>query len=104
MPKFEMDWMKQHLKRNGKYSNSSMCVVTCNREKRKGNLHIMQPSERTATAVACPNTTLIKYWGNRDDKLRIPSNGSISMNLDGLFTRIYVCSGSQKLDSILNRN
>jgi diphosphomevalonate decarboxylase len=44
----------------------------------------------TATAVACPNIALIKYWGNRDDALRVPSNGSISMNLDGLSTRTTV--------------
>ena len=41
----------------------------------------------TATAVAHPNIAFIKYWGNRDDVLRLPANGSISMNLDGLETR-----------------
>ena len=44
----------------------------------------------TATAQAAPNIAFIKYWGNRDDILRIPSNGSISMNLEGLFTRTIV--------------
>jgi diphosphomevalonate decarboxylase len=44
----------------------------------------------TATAQAVPNIALIKYWGNRDSALRLPSNGSISMNLDGLFTRTTV--------------
>lgn len=44
----------------------------------------------TATALAHPNIAFIKYWGNRQDSLRIPSNGSISMNLDGLFTRTTV--------------
>lgn len=44
----------------------------------------------TATAEARPNIAFIKYWGNRDDILRIPSNGSISMNLEGLFTRTIV--------------
>lgn len=43
-----------------------------------------------ATAVAHPNIAFIKYWGNRDDALRIPSNGSISMNLDSLATRTTV--------------
>ena len=33
---------------------------------------------------------LIKYWGNRDNALRLPANGSISMNLDGLYTRTAV--------------
>jgi diphosphomevalonate decarboxylase len=44
----------------------------------------------TATAQAFSNIAFIKYWGNRDDALRLPSNGSISMNLDGLFTRTTV--------------
>jgi diphosphomevalonate decarboxylase len=42
------------------------------------------------TAIAFPNIAFIKYWGNRDSVLRIPSNGSISMNLDGLETRTQV--------------
>jgi diphosphomevalonate decarboxylase len=44
----------------------------------------------TATAQALANIAFIKYWGNRDNALRIPMNGSISMNLDGLFTRTTV--------------
>jgi diphosphomevalonate decarboxylase len=44
----------------------------------------------TATAIANPNLAFIKYWGNRDNTLRLPSNGSISMNLDGLHTRTTV--------------
>jgi len=44
----------------------------------------------SATAQANPNIAFIKYWGNRDNALRLPSNGSISMNLDGLFTRTTV--------------
>ncbi len=47
-------------------------------------------STRTATSVACANIAFIKYWGNRDNNLRLPSNSSISMNLDGLFTRTTV--------------
>jgi diphosphomevalonate decarboxylase len=47
-------------------------------------------AERTATAVAHPNIAFIKYWGNRDQTLRIPANGSISMNLAGLCTRTTV--------------
>ena len=41
---------------------------------------------RSATAEASPNIALVKYWGNADDELRIPSNGSISMTLGGLST------------------
>ena len=44
----------------------------------------------TATAQASPNIAFIKYWGNRDNTLRLPMNGSISMNLDGLYTRTTV--------------
>ena len=56
----------------------------------------------TATALAHPNIAFIKYWGNRDDALRLPSNGSISMNLDGLFTRTTVSfSPSAQTDSLL---
>jgi diphosphomevalonate decarboxylase len=42
------------------------------------------------TAIAHPNIAFIKYWGNRDAALRIPLNGSISMNLAGLETRTSV--------------
>jgi diphosphomevalonate decarboxylase len=47
-------------------------------------------SSLTATAIAHPNIAFIKYWGNKDDDLRLPSNGSISMNLDGLTTQTCV--------------
>lgn len=47
-------------------------------------------STHTAAAQANPNIAFIKYWGNRNNDLRLPSNGSISMNLDGLYTRTTV--------------
>lgn len=47
-------------------------------------------STLSATAVACANIALIKYWGNKNDALRIPENGSISFNLDSLFTQTKV--------------
>ena len=55
----------------------------------------------TATAQANPNIAFIKYWGNRDNALRLPVNGSISMNLDGLFTRTTVTFNSSQRDSLL---
>lgn len=45
---------------------------------------------QTVSAIAHPNIAFIKYWGNRDPVLRLPANGSISMNLGGLFTRTQV--------------
>lgn len=44
----------------------------------------------TSTAIAHPNIALIKYWGNKNQILRIPMNGSISFNLDNLVTRTKV--------------
>jgi diphosphomevalonate decarboxylase len=59
----------------------------------------MKPS--SATAISHPNIAFIKYWGNRDNALRLPANGSISMNLDGLFTRTTVTFNSSQRDSLL---
>jgi diphosphomevalonate decarboxylase len=55
-----------------------------------------------STAIAHPNIAFIKYWGNRDDTLRLPSNGSISMNLEGLATTTSVLFKPQfKEDSLI---
>jgi len=43
-----------------------------------------------ASAVACANQGLIKYWGKTDEALRVPSNGSISVCLAALATRTTV--------------
>ena len=42
------------------------------------------------TSLAHPNIAFIKYWGNRDQALRLPANGSISMSLAALETRTTV--------------
>jgi diphosphomevalonate decarboxylase len=44
----------------------------------------------TAKAAAHPNIAFIKYWGNQNHELRIPANGSLSMNLEGLDTKTTV--------------
>ncbi len=44
----------------------------------------------SATAQSSPNIAFIKYWGNRDQALRLPRNPSLSMNLAGLETRTTV--------------
>ncbi len=55
----------------------------------------------SATALAHPNIALIKYWGNRDELLRLPVNGSISMNLAELETRTKVTFSSEyRVDSL----
>ena len=44
----------------------------------------------SATAVSCANIAFIKYWGNTDEALRLPANGSLSMNLAGVETETSV--------------
>ncbi len=48
-----------------------------------------------ATAISHPNIAFIKYWGNRDGRLRIPLNDSISMNLSELTTTTTVEFGDR---------
>lgn len=45
---------------------------------------------RSVTALAHPNIALIKYWGNLDDEWIIPANGSISLTLGEVFTRVQM--------------
>ncbi len=42
------------------------------------------------TAAAPSNIAFTKYWGKKDEDLRIPENGSISMNLSNLLTTTTV--------------
>lgn len=43
-------------------------------------------SQGRATAIAHPNIAFVKYWGDVDPDLHVPTSSSISMNLDGLHT------------------
>lgn len=43
-----------------------------------------------ATARAHANIALVKYWGKRDGPLNLPTNGSLSLTLDGLATTTTV--------------
>jgi diphosphomevalonate decarboxylase len=54
-----------------------------------------------ASSVAPSNIAFIKYWGKKDEVLRLPENGSISMNLSNLLTTTTVeFNPSFKEDSI----
>jgi diphosphomevalonate decarboxylase len=76
---------------------------------------VKSPIMQTATALAHPNIAFIKYWGNCDADSRIPANGSISMNLDGLTTRTtvafdpsfsadqFILNNQSVSDAVLNR-
>ena len=35
-----------------------------------------------SSAIAAPNIALVKYWGKRDDMLKLPINDSVSITLD----------------------
>ena len=54
-----------------------------------------------ATAVAPSNIAFIKYWGKKDEALRIPSNGSISMNLSHVLTVTTVEFSSDYEDDVV---
>ena len=52
----------------------------------QARLWVQAASNKQATALAHPNIAFIKYWGNQDNTLRLPSNASLSMNLGSLYT------------------
>jgi diphosphomevalonate decarboxylase len=70
----------QELRRSGSVGNQIS---------QRSSIHHMA-NRKTAIGNAHSNIAFIKYWGNADEHLRIPVNGSISMNLAGLVTRTSV--------------
>jgi len=58
-----------------------------------------------ATCQAPANIAFIKYWGKKNEKLRIPLNSSISMNLSNVYTITTIeFSSSFKKDSFQFKN
>lgn len=64
----------------------------------------MSGDSLSVCAVAHPNIAFIKYWGNRDNRLRLPVNGSISMNLWALATKTTVTFSSSCVRDTLTVN
>lgn len=50
-----------------------------------------------ATAIAHPNIALIKYWGKRDELLKLPTVPSLSLTIDNLYTQATI-EFSKELD------
>jgi len=61
-------------------------------------------SDYSATAMASPNIAFIKYWGNINEELRLPVNGSLSMNMDGLATTTQIRFSSEFTQDKLELN
>lgn len=57
-----------------------------------------------ATAIAPANIAFIKYWGRKDETLRLPTNGSLSMNLSNLLTTTTVEFSSEYEDDLVSIN
>jgi diphosphomevalonate decarboxylase len=53
---------------------------------------------RQATARACANIALVKYWGKRDAARNLPAAGSLSLTLDALTTLTTVRFDDALLD------
>jgi len=59
---------------------------------------------KSATALACANIALIKYWGKRDPILNLPAVGSISLTLDALQTKTRVIYNPELNQDLLTIN
>ncbi len=56
---------------------------------------------KKATAVAPSNVAFIKYWGKKDEVLRLPENGSVSFNLSNVLTKTTVEFNSKLTEDIV---
>lgn len=56
------------------------------------------------TAIAPSNIAFIKYWGKKDEVLRLPENGSISMNVSNLLTTTTVEFSRTFKEDLVMRN
>src|SRR5690625_3746991 len=45
---------------------------------------------KKTTGKAHNNNAIIKYWGKRNDELILPTNNSLSVTLDGFYTKTTV--------------
>lgn len=57
-----------------------------------------------ATARANSNIALIKYWGKRNEPLILPTNNSLSVTLDGLYTETTVHFQEQLTEDVFTLN
>ncbi len=57
-----------------------------------------------ASATAPSNIAFIKYWGRKNEVLRLPENGSVSMNLSGLNTVTTVEFSSEYTEDFVDIN
>ena len=56
------------------------------------------------TVKANTNIALVKYWGKRDNGLKLPLNNSISMTLDQLYTQTSIEISENAEDQLIFNN
>jgi len=59
---------------------------------------------KKVTVKAHPNIALVKYWGKRDEDLKIPFNNSISLTLDSIYTLTSIEIIESNQDKIIFSN
>lgn len=61
-------------------------------------------SKNLITAKVHANIAIIKYWGKKDEKLKIPFNSSISFTLDKFYTKTCIIKDSSLTKDIFYLN